>query len=497
MSCFYDMTPALSAVTAAYLDAFVDPDAAVKAMKAASKQATAWIESQVPPIPQSVIDATGVAKEALKDAGMSTAAWSEYQLALWNLSAKRVAAMEVPDIVVSPTGYTPAGGVFVPSARPLVGASGIANAGDLIRLEAGRIVASGSGGWKQNGRLATDPPVRVRGFCDPAHPELRSVIVQDRAVGGSTSFGLSSGEGNVELEDLDIEADDTAGILTAAGHLPHFVLKRVNIFGEGSAYDPNWNPTVKTKWGILHNQSANVYYEDVTVRSIWQEHGLGYHHNIKGDHTFVRCSSKHCGRTDTQFFNRMTEGPIGKGNIYYQDGRVDDVCLEDGGGGSAMTFAGGMPDTQITIRDRIVRLGCDPLLAVRQKNITGALVCYSSGYGTGRPDAAYPGGQKAIVLDGIDFEVGTVYPGEGSAVRPVVSLDHLQVATLAGGRIKVTRGPGTNPIALQIGTQAMGELRITGEWDVDGWVIYRTDAPYHSWSEFRSAHPELFVAPWV
>jgi hypothetical protein len=502
MSCFYDTTPELQTSAADYIAAFSGPQAAVTAMRAAAKAAAVWISSSVAAIPQNVIDLTGAAKDAILAAGMDAAAWTEYQLALWNLSNKRVAAMEPASIVVDPTGYTPVGGQHITSSHAIGDAFAAAPAGSLVRMAPGLYgTAAGSWKWNQGTHVAGEPAVRFRGACDPNDLTKRTVIARN-PVGGSSSVGWAKGQGNVEFEDLEIIGSDLSAVSMNDGCLPHFVLRRAAVHGGGDAYDPAWgsDPSVAVKWGFMLHQTADWLAEDVDVYSIIQEHAY-YPHNIQGDYTLRRGSAKHCGRTAIQFFNRMNEGPEGKGDITIEYHDATDVCIGDMGlgGGTAYTFAGGMPQTDILLKGGKTRLGCDPLLALPfQKGITGAIVCYSSPEtGPGKGDMAYPGGQNSLTIVGRDIEIGTVYPGSGSAVRPAIDLTAVNHVTIDGMRLKVTRAAGTHNIGLRVRPDFTGDFRVISDCDVDAMVQWMNDPLYASWAAFKSAHPELFIAPWI
>ncbi|MCI0657910.1 MAG: hypothetical protein L0170_12685 [Acidobacteria bacterium] len=214
------------------------------------------------------------------------------------------------------------------------------------------------------------------------------------------------------------------------------------------------------KWGQLAHLTKNWAYIRGEVRGIGEEHAF-YFHNIQGDHLWTGVQIKHCGRTAIQIVNRKYEGsrarPMGVGNVKIVGCRVTDVCLEQGGGGSALTFNGGMPTSNLLIKNTSVSLGNDPaLMKAWQPNITGSVVCQNT--------SSFPSpGANKLTIDGCTFVVGTVYPGYGAARRSNVKVNSLNRFEMTGTRIE--QGPDAFDIALEIGPE------VGSFWLADNTVI--------------------------
>lgn len=187
-------------------------------------------------------------------------------------------------------------------------------------------------------------------------------------------------------------------------------------------------PCVKLKWGMLgyhhgigrSKEEAGLTIDGLDISGVWEEHAL-YWHNALGTewdylaHSIRNFRIRHCGRTAFQYVARIGEGPAGKGIIRIHDGYIEDVCLQSGGGGSAITMAGRHYGA-FDLKGITVRLGCNQALAApRNANITGALVVYC-----GQGSENIP--TSDVVIDGCDFEFGQFYVGQGSARRPLVKI---------------------------------------------------------------------------
>jgi hypothetical protein len=204
---------------------------------------------------------------------------------------------------------------------------------------------------------------------------------------------------------------------------------------------------------VLSYQLDNFLYQGGEVVGIGKEHCF-YHHNPNAltprspaiVHRNV--TMKWAGRTAIQVVSRVHEGPGGQGNVLIENCRIEDVCLEDQGGGSALTFRGNLDGT-VLIRQTRVHLGGNPRLHPSVgRNITGALVM-DCGSGTGGR------GTRDLFIDGCHFEVGPHYVGKGSARRP-----NLQISDVGKVILKETtvrNHPGA-AAALSIELASIGEL---------------------------------------
>lgn len=347
---------------------------------------------------------------------------------------------------------------------------------------------------KPSRRPKLSDPVIIRGV--PFNGITR--ILRDDTVGSTDALILKSGVRDLLLMDLELEVDDRAALKTEGpGGARHVELRGVRMVGRGAGpSDPTW--TDVGKWGAHHYAVGNWTEGECTVDRVFQEHAA-YHHQLAGNLTLANGLTSYCGRTRLQIVNRMAESGVptsgpGRGDVLVQDDDVIDVCLEQGGGGSAYTFRGGMPDSTIVLRRCSVRLGCDAQLAAPfRDNITGALLMDSSPESKpGAGDAAWPGGTDELQIVDCDLEAGTIYPGKGSAFRPLVSIDAVNRCILDGGRFVRRGGRGQVPIALEFKAGCRELIVVRPPTEVVGEIRYR-GARYSTWSLFAAAHPEVFA----
>jgi hypothetical protein len=387
-------------------------------------------------------------------------------------------ALTDPTFVVSPgswqRGYQ---GTPTNSDKPIDAVIAQATPGTTIQLAPGRFRRFGPFNGKHG--------ISINGWDDP----YRSVILRDETVGSTDAVILGPGDGKLKLVNVVLEADDRAGFKTTSGVLPGVMLVDCSIHGYGNAFDPAWNDN--SKWGVHAYDTADYQESRVSIFSICGEHAR-YFHNIKGNHTFERGTVAHCGRTALQIVNRANEGAPGVGAVIVQNQVIEDVCLEQGGGGSALTFRGGMPTSDVHLQFNKIRLGCRSLLASTfQNNIAGALLMDSSPESKpGAGDAAWPGGTHSLHMFSEDYEIGTIYPGKGSAIRPAVMVNNVQSFTMESCRVVVHRPPGAYAEALVIGDD-VGAVYITGKNTVVGTVTYK-GTKYANLEAFEADHPECF-----
>lgn len=390
------------------------------------------------------------------------------------------------DYLLDPTGYvTVATGARKASSNPILDVWKVMKAGEVAEMS--------PGGYHRadlkavSTRPAGGAPVTFRGTLGPAGQ--RATILRDPLVGSSDALALLQNVSDTAWLSLDIEADDRAGIKLVDSKNPdgtwsgtglNHTFRDVRVLGGWNPTDPAGAPT-KTKWGVHAYMGGAMLFEDCVFDGIFEEH-CGYEHNSIGDWTFRRCKFSHCGRTAWQWVSRPGEGPSGIGTITFEDCEIVDTCLQDQGGGSAITDRGGNPTTDITLLRVKVRLGCDPnLQAPWNQNITGAVVV-----DTGSP--SYPGGTRSLTIDSCDFEVGTVWPGVSGARRVNVSVDDCATLTIKDSRI--VQGPKAFPIAIEI-KAGVGAVHFLGTNVVVGQVKYR-GVTYPNFDAFRAANPTLF-----
>lgn len=330
-------------------------------------------------------------------------------------------------------------------------------------------------------RPAGGAPITFR--SQPPNPFLERALILRNVPpsGGSNALFLGPGCSGAIFEELDLECDDTAAVMTASSPIRDFTWRRCRFFGY---WDPvaNAGLTDDSKWGLLLNDCGNWLLEDCEIFGIRGEHAL-YEHNRLGLMTWRRVSVKHCQRTAYQSVARSSEGALAVGDVLLEDCDIEDVCLESGGGGSAITCRGGQPTANWTLRRVKVRLGCNPALqAPFNQNITGAVVFDTGG-------GSHPGGTGTLTLDGCDFEVGSAHPGVSNARRSNVRLEDVGAVTIKDTRI--VQGPGAHPIALEIAA-SVGSTRFFGTNTIIGQVKYQGTL-YQTFAAFQAANPGLFA----
>jgi len=253
-------------------------------------------------------------------------------------------------------------------------------------------------------------------------------------VGGSNTLSVWHA-GPTVFQDLVLEPDDTAAVMfsTHTRHVGlHFESCRIGL-ASGKGWNAETDQGFRGKWGVLSYELDDFRFEDGEVVGIEDEHCF-YHHNPRArsrdaDAIVIRNTTmKWAGRTAVQVVARDGEGPAGRGNVRIEHCVIEDVCLEDGGGGSALTFRGNL-DGAVRILDTRVHLGGNPKLNPRVSgNITGALVMdVAPGESTA--------GTRELVIDGCHFEVGPCFVGEGTARRNNVDISHVGRVTIRGTTI--------------------------------------------------------------
>lgn len=457
-----------------------------------------WMNTTKGALPQSVTDPHGWIRNRMNAAQLSTLAWDAHvglvhglEWLFLNVPADPGLPPEAPtppsppvyppkpeppvtqaaDYVADTTGFTiEATGVRKATVTPLKDLWGLMQPGQVAEFTGGIYKRLDARGVAQ--RPPGSAPITFRAAAGG-----RPLLHRDASVGGSNALFLGPGCADTIWDGFDIEVDDTAGVKTATGTKPRHVFKNCRIFGYFDPTTPNAGKD-DSKWGLHLYETSGWLLEDCEVFGVYGEHAW-YDHNRQGNVTWKRVKIRHCQRTAYQDVSRQNEGKVGIGNVTLEDVDIEDVCLESGGGGSALTFRGGCPTSEIRLTHVKVRLGCNPKLAAPfNQNITGALLVDSGQY-------AYPGGVKHTHLKQCDFEVGTVYPGVNQAKRSNVKVE-VGDLTIEDTRI----WGGTNGIALEITTP--GTVRFIGTNTVQGKILY-LGQPYTTLAELQAAHPGLFV----
>lgn len=365
--------------------------------------------------------------------------------------------------------------------------------GDLIHLLPGEYHHfRNTHTYDENG---TDPTTRI------VAPDRATILANP--VGGSQTHYVEW-DGGWMFENLDFVGDDLAAEFSENpasarwdGSHPGFRdLTWINCTIQG-----NWNaetmpdkPDSASKWGILNYQMGKSatpsqpgwQWIGGTIEGIWTEHAA-YFHNIQGDILFEDVKIRWCGRTAFQMANRVGEGPAGVGNLTFRDVEVEDVALQDGGGGSAFSF-NGRHTGQILMERVKVFLGANPNLAApRNKNITGALVIHAGGDTQDAPNGD-------VVVKDCHFQVGPAFAGEGSARRGNIQVRECRSFWLEGTTVHQL---GDNPReALDIdSTVVVDKLYLDPSNDIVGECIFdgTSYATYAEMLENIAGHPKVVI----
>lgn len=313
------------------------------------------------------------------------------------------------------------------------------------------------------------------------------VLIKKNPVSGSSAFYIEWG-GGYTFENLHFEGDDSFCIGTERpaskrweGTHPGFRdihFKNCSILG---GWDAHTDEGPNNKWGVLSYELGRSAYDDDygfsweggEISGIKKEHAF-YMHNVIGDILIRDLKVKHCGRTFFQLTNRESEGPKGSGDIYLQNVDVEDVCLQQSGGGFAFTFKGNHDGT-VYVTDSTCKLGCnEDLHPTYQPNITGCLSTHLS-YSDQDP-------LDEIIIDRCHFEVGKYYVGEGPARRENVGLSHVRNATIKNTTI--ISHPGARE-ALRINLDTIDLLALGGN-KVTG-TCYVNDTKYQTYEDMLEA----------
>ena len=244
-------------------------------------------------------------------------------------------------------------------------------------------------------------------------------------------------------------------------------LVNVHITDDGGwGADGRWSGGEGSKWGCLTYRVgrssrgpsiAGWRWHGGSVTQIRGEHCL-YFHNVQGmtpKHMAVHLKDLELGpaaRTAVQFSARESEGPNGCGGILLEDLTIRDVGLEQGGGGSALTFAGNH-DGRVVIRRVDCWLGSG---AIQTDSVTGGFVCYAGKGSGGRPP-------RSITIEDSVFRVGPL-TGRHSARRPNLQVGDVRRFTLRSAQIHQADG-AREAVAFGagIGTLTRGENDIRGD----------------------------------
>lgn len=218
---------------------------------------------------------------------------------------------------------------------------------------------------------------------------------------------------------------------TSGGRYADIHLRNVVLNGQFSAERDVGRAWVK--WGhhtyhMGYSNDPNALYGFVVSGpwGVWQGH-IGdehwfYDHNPSAPGVLIEnVWVEDCRRNGVQSTNRATEGPMADARITVRHSKFRKMCLEDGGGGSVLTFKG---QRRVEIWDVEVRLGADPLAPPYQDNITGAFVGEFQRQNCGWVE----------IVD-CDFQTGPLYVGKGSARRPNIQWQAIERGKITGTRV--------------------------------------------------------------
>ena len=327
---------------------------------------------------------------------------------------------------------------------------GKAGPGDVIQVS----------GTVRHAALSANPqatgtgPIVIRG---PA-------TLQMNPSGGSDTLSFKR-VGPTRIENLILEPDDRAAVMfnTKTRYRGiHFIQCKVGL-ASGKGWNPETNTGFKAKWGFLSYELDDFRFEGGEVIGIGKEHCF-YHHNPHAQSPnqnaiLIRDATlKWAGRTAVQVVARAHEGVAGQGNVTIDNCQIEDVCLEDGGGGSALTFRGNLDGT-VLVRNTSVHLGGNPRLDPKLgRNITGALVMDTGSGSKGH-------GTRELIIENCHFEIGPAYTGKGSARRNNVDISQVRKLKIIGTTI--LNHPGSAG-ALHIGAPSIDEIILDDDNDVRG-----------------------------
>jgi hypothetical protein len=311
---------------------------------------------------------------------------------------------------------------------------------------------------------------RADGGAGGAIRVLGPALLHMNPSGGSDTISIQRAA-NVEFYQLTLEPDDRAAVMFGTKrHYPgiHFFDCRIGL-SSGTGWNAETASGFKGKWGVLSYQLDDFLFQGGEVIGIAKEHCF-YHHNPRAaspQHNAIvirRVTMKWAGRTAVQVVSRAGEGPPGRGNVVIEACTIEDVCLEDNGGGSALTFRGNL-DGGVLIRDTSVHLGGNPRLHPSvNRNITGALVMDSGSGAQGM-------GTRDLVIDGCRFEIGPHFVGKGSARRPNVVIGQVKHVVIRATRILNHPGsdnalvlelPSIDEVYLDEQNEIRGDIEVSG-----------------------------------
>jgi hypothetical protein len=281
------------------------------------------------------------------------------------------------------------------------------------------------------------------------------------------------------LSGFKLTADDRAAVKTGLSRPTDSVtLDALILDGNFSTTDEKWliHTYATSNWTLRGCILQN------TATSRYGEHGWYEHlHGMTGAHLVLNSFFARLGRTALQFVCRRTEGPQAVAGLIGVKGvRIRDVCLESGGGGSALSFRGATGQ-DLVVQDTSVRLGCDPNLpAAYQPNITGALVI-------DLPADSW-GPAKSAKLKGLFAEVGLYYPGSGNAPRPCHMVGDVPYVEVEGCTT-LLHNNACRGIAWDLNLATIGKLVVKAGNTVQGGKlrVVNDGRTFASWADLAAA----------
>lgn len=311
--------------------------------------------------------------------------------------------------------------------------------------------------------------------------DQNTTFIGPNPVGGSHTLYLEKCHKH-QFQDITFLGDDTAAVMTERPQrgrdegVPewdslsvsdtHF--RRCDVDG-GFNWSDGSGP--RNKWLLQSYELGKTEYPGAvgfswdhgSFSGCYHEHAM-YLHNIQGHISFTNLTVNGMGRSWAQTTNRVGDGPMGKGTLYFGDCYAWDLGLNDGS--SALSFRSGHRGAIVLNRVTIKQGDASDIDPRWAENVTGCLVTHK---GSDSHENAYPD----LFMTQCRFHMGRHRQGLGSFRRENTHLSFLRRCKLRGNFIK--SWPGARE-ALVIQPQTIEHLDIDESNRVIGDVVIQTDA---------------------
>lgn len=328
--------------------------------------------------------------------------------------------------------------------------------------------------------LKTENPLSARWANQ--HPSFPDIYIIDCLIGtggldtrswnAETNAGYRNGSWGVHAYDVG-----TSDLGNALGWIERGMCN-LQLDDRLLRWDPTWDPD-------LGFPGAEVW-----EGGVFREH-RGYQHSTRAPgrelgYKRIRWN----GRTADQNVWRAGESQLSDGLIWLHHLELEDCCLEQGGGGSYLTYKGHAG--RIEIHDIVARLGMNPALHPSvSDNITGLLVL----------EYQHQNPVHYCSFDHIRADRGAAFAGKNSARRPMVSIEAVELFEMGPNvRLIDHQDPtGNSPTEVlsigdpNLGMTNIGPLRLNERAMLNGIVRYGGQR-FHDpsltgagWSDFKTA----------